>query len=285
MTQLGNSPLQPTMLRLQARKSFALGLWIQDKNENPLSIEGTTISIVMRKKVSNGVSDDSGNLITNSIANLTSPTLGYAVFNLQASDLDHPVSTYIYSITLLDEGYSSTIVWGEIELEQNPEFGSVDDVYTPGGTATALRVILRENTAIRVLTGPTLAPNEATFTHDLEQKLLELYAGALAEGMVLTADWIPDGVAKVIMTVAERAKLLGLTNDWNDLINLPDFGDIITHDVSEFLLPLGVSGLDITTGEVNKAHLPKLSEHRGFAFGEAVPTLMEDGDMYFQYEA
>src|SRR5687768_14854378 len=98
VTYLGNGPEDKTVLRLMARKSFALGMWIQDQNGNPLDITGCTLRIVMRKRVASTVSDDSGNLIANDAAQILAPTLGWARFELQASDFDHAPGEYEYSI-------------------------------------------------------------------------------------------------------------------------------------------------------------------------------------------
>ena len=68
MAYTGNAPEEQTVLRLMARKSFSMGLWIQDQNGNPLDISGCVIRMVVRKSVRSTTVDDSDNLITSSLA-------------------------------------------------------------------------------------------------------------------------------------------------------------------------------------------------------------------------
>ena len=49
MAYIGNSPTSETVLRLEARKSFALGLYIQDANGRPLDITDASIRLVAKK--------------------------------------------------------------------------------------------------------------------------------------------------------------------------------------------------------------------------------------------
>lgn len=174
MVQISNSPVQTTILRLQARKSFALGLWIQDKNERPLDISDCQIRLVIRKTpIPDAVDDDSGNLITSSQAEIIAPGAGYARFNIQASELDEDPGTYYFSIVLSDSGYTSTIVGGECQIEQNMEFTSTTEAFDPEDmdVSSALRVVLRGQNAIKVTTGATLAPGTRPFTQADRDKL------------------------------------------------------------------------------------------------------------------
>lgn len=285
MSYVTNSPADQVVLRLQARKSFALGLWIQDQNGNPLNISGTTIRLVIRKNVPAGTTNDSGNLIQSSLATLVDAPAGYAKFNLQAAELDEVPGEYLFSIVLSFEGYSSVIVGGLVEIEQNTEFTSITESYSPGAEmATALAVLLRGNTAITVRTGPSLAPGAVTFTYDDEKKLDELYAGAVAEGEVLNADMIPDGLVKVIMTTAERDKLANLEMNWSDIQGKPDFGDIITYDAAQFILKGAVNATtDITAGTIDKARVPFVTALRGIVITTSAPPGGNPGVMYLKY--
>src|SRR5690606_15684664 len=120
---------------------------------------------VRKAFIPSDVVDDSGNLITSSTATLISPEIGLARFELQASELDHDPGEYAFTIVLSEGGYSSVIVQGVIQLEQNTEFTSINETFSPGTVAsTALQVVLRERTAITVRTGPTLPPGAVTFT-------------------------------------------------------------------------------------------------------------------------
>jgi hypothetical protein len=286
MTYLGNSPEEQTILRLQARKSFQLALWMEDKNGNPLDIASSTLRMVVRKKnFPSSTSSDADNLIVNSTAEIVTPALGYARFNLQASELDEAPGEYAYSIVLSEGGYTSTIVQGVLEIIQNTEFTSTTESYMPGDQiSTSLRVAMREQGVLYVKTGPILAPGQATFTHMMEDMLNQIFAGAVAAGQTLTADQIADGINKVIMTIAERAKLASLTKDYTQLDNLPTFGDIVTHNASDFLTPTHVNAAtDVTSGVLNNARVPTVINLRGISRGTAAPSGGSDGDLYIKY--
>ncbi|QYC53803.1 minor tail protein [Microbacterium phage EugeneKrabs] len=283
MAYTGNSPVDEVVLRLQARKSFSLGVWIADQNDNPLDITGCTLRFVARKSVPSTVIDDGDNLVTNSVAVVNAPTLGYAIFSFQASELDWTPGEYLFAIVLSDEGYSATIVQGHIELEQNTEFTSITETYSPAAPPTHLRALLRDGVALKVRTGPMLKPGEATFTNEDEKKLDELYAGAVAEGQILNADLIPDGLTKVMMTTAERFKLANLTLEWADINGKPDFGDIITHDVSEFVRKTQGDAGDIVTGVFNNNRIPTVMGLRGISHGTGAPPSGQPNTIYLKH--
>src|SRR6478735_7703656 len=103
---MANTPAEETILRLEARKSFALAVWIQDVTGRALDITGSTLRIVAKKEPLPATgSDDPTNLFTNSFATLVDPAIGYSVFYLQASDLNHDDGEYPLSIVMTSEGY------------------------------------------------------------------------------------------------------------------------------------------------------------------------------------
>jgi len=187
MAQLTNSPEEVTILRLKARKSFALGIFIADSNGLPLDITGAVLRFVMRKpQIPSSVTDDSGNLIITSLATIDDPLAGYGVFRLQAAELEDPPGEYAFSITLIHQGYSSVIVEGPLELEQNTEFGSIEESYTAVGPPQALKVLMREQKAIRVYAGYVLPPGTQHFTDADRIKLEGIEDGAEVN---VNADW------------------------------------------------------------------------------------------------
>jgi len=187
MAQLTNSPEEVTILRLKARKSFALGIFIADDNDHALDITGATLRLVVRKpQIPYTVVDDSANLIVSAVATLTDPLAGYATFNLQAAELEDPPGEYAFSITLVHEGYSSVIVEGPLELEQNTEFTSMAETYTTVGPPQAIRVLMREQKAIKVRVGYALPPGTYHFTAAEREKLQGIEHGAEVN---VNADW------------------------------------------------------------------------------------------------
>jgi hypothetical protein len=276
---IGNGPRQQTVLRLQARKSFAVGLWVTDRTGKPLDISQTEIRFVMSRNEDIG----SGTPLVSKDARLMASGLGFARIELQASDLNFRPGEYYYSIVMSDEGFSTTIVQGVVALEANSDNSALEDVFNPlTAISTALSIALSEGNTITVQTGPTLAPGEALFTHELEMKLLQIFAGQASVGG-LTADGIPDGTSKVIMTVAERNKLANLQLQWSAILGKPDFGDAALLNLNEILQPGGVAGADITSGQISSARLPMVSGHQGFSHGTGVPTGGPVGGIYFRY--
>jgi hypothetical protein len=283
---LGNATEDPVVVRAMARKSFALGLYIQDYNGRPLDINGCVIRIVMRKNVPSSTVDDSANLITNSTAANLAPLVGFARFEFQATDLDHKPGEYMYTVVMIDDtGFSTVLLHGPFELIQNTEFSSLSDTYTTADAfSQAIAIQLREQSIVQVRTGPTLAPGETTFTFADEQKLDQLYAGALADGQVLNADDIADGLSKVMMTTAERALLAGgLDVAWDDITGKPDFGTAATSNTEDFLAPGGVAGEDVTSGMVGKDYLPAVVDLNGIVVTTSAPSGGNPGRITLKY--
>lgn len=179
MVALDNSPASETYLRLQARKSFALGLYVTDHHGRPLDLAGTSIRMVVRKtNFSASVEDDSANLIVNSEAELVAAGAGFARFHLQAADLDQKPGEYEYSVTLLDNGYSSVLLKGILDLVQNTEYNSTEAVYAENQVDSALQILLKGQHVVKVRTGPTLAPGTTSFTDSDKAKLDGIAANA-----------------------------------------------------------------------------------------------------------
>jgi hypothetical protein len=281
---LGNSPKDVTVLMLQARKSYALSLFIVDTNRSPLDISGCSFRLVVRKNVPAGTVDDTANLVTNSTATLVQPILGWARFELQASDLDFLAGDYGYSIVMSYQGYTTTIVKGDLQLQQNEEFTSVNETYSiDQALSSSLSVVLWEDQAIEVMTGPTLAPGQAVFTVADRTKLDELYGGAVAAGQTLTADDITDGVTKVMMTLAEREAIANFSTDWADITNKPAFGTASLEDSTAFLPAAGIGADKVISGVLNNNRVPKVVELRGITAGTAAPASGNPYTLYLKH--
>src|SRR6478736_417872 len=190
MGYVGNVPQSDTVLRLEQRKSFALGLWIRDASGRLLDITGSEFRIVMRKKIPNADPGDGTNLIVNYFATMVDPTGGYCSFYLQAVDLDHPAGEYLYAIVMINEGYSSVVVTGVIDLQPNTEFSSVNETYIGNNVPMSLTIDMQGPNVLNVFTGPTLAPGTTSFTNEDKAKLDGIDAGAQVN---VHADWAaPD---------------------------------------------------------------------------------------------
>jgi hypothetical protein len=175
---IGNSPQATTVLRLEARKSFALSVWVRDTNGRPLDISNTELRLVMKKLPLGSDPSDTANLIGNSIAEFVDTAEGLARFNLQASDLNHAPGEYPFALVLDTNGYSTVAVKGIVDLQQNTEFVSVNSTYLPANAPSAITLSIGEGSRITLQTGPTLAPGTTSFTNGDKNKLDGIETGA-----------------------------------------------------------------------------------------------------------
>lgn len=175
MAYLGNTPPETTILRVEARKSFTLRLNLKDRLGWPLPLSESSIHFVAKAlPLDTDDSTDATNLITNSLAVVTDPDTGSCTFNFQASDLDHKPGEYPYSIVLIKDGYSSVLVKGILDIQQNTEFLSVGETYSSATAPESLDVILRANMIV-VKAGPVLPPGAISFTQADWEKLNTLW--------------------------------------------------------------------------------------------------------------
>lgn len=185
MTYLGNTPVPAnTVIQLEARKSFSFALRFVDANDRQLDITGCTLTLVVKSQPQDAADvDDSDNLISNATAELVLPVRGFAMFNLQASDLHHPVGEYPYAIVLRSPaGYSTVVVKGVLEIVANTEFASVLADYDGANTPVSLEVTMRGEHAVDVRIGSILPPGMNYLT-DAERVLIEI-ATAPAGGTI-----------------------------------------------------------------------------------------------------
>lgn len=175
MASLSNSPNSLTSLRLEARKTFALGIWIKDHSGKPLDIAGSLLNLTVRKPwFKNDPADPI--LLTSAVL---SPGIGFARFIVQATMLDFDPGEYEYSISLISqEKYSSVLVKGTLELIQNTDFQAISHVYNTGVVNQAFEVTISNNHVIEVTTGPTLAPGTTSFSNIDKSKLDGIEPGA-----------------------------------------------------------------------------------------------------------
>lgn len=182
MAYLGNSPAREIVLRLEARKSFALAIFIKDRLGNALDITGVTLRLVVKPSLDGLLNHaDTDNLIGNSTAEIVAAEAGYARLNLQGSDLAWEPGEYPFSLVMVETGYSQVIVRGVIDLVQNTEFASVAQSYYGIAPDNALEVLLRGRNVLEVSVGPNLAPGSRIFTDSDKTKLDELVSPSSAE--------------------------------------------------------------------------------------------------------
>jgi hypothetical protein len=217
---IGNSPASTTVLRLEARKSFALSVWIRDSNSQPLNITDVELRLVMKKLPLTEDPGDAANLIINDVAEIVDVAGGLARFNLQATDLDHTPGEYPFALVFTVDGYSTVVAKGIIDLQQNTEFTSLNSSYLPANAPTAVALTLGGRSNITLLTGPTLAPGTFSFTDRDKAKLDGIEEGAQVN---IEANWISEeGQPGYI----RNRPLFGSAayRDYEDLLGVPPGG-------------------------------------------------------------
>ena len=219
MAYIGNTPNKETVLRLEARKSFALSVWIRDHHGRPLSVADAALRFVMKANLRQpAVPDDSDNLVINQLAEVVDEEQGLLRFNLQATDLNHTSGEYPFAIVLTINGYSVVAAKGVVDIQPNTEYLSINSTYLPSNAPSALTVRLLDRAVLDVRTGPTLAPGTTSFTDEDKRKLDTIEEGAQVN---VTADWAADAEAPGF------------------ILNKPKLGSAAYRDLEDLGMPRG----------------------------------------------
>lgn len=173
MAQISNLPTQPVVLRVAARKSFSFAVHVVTTKFAPVTLDGSTVTIVMKSpRAGTDTVDDAENLITNSTGTITNPTQGYARFDLQATDLDVPDGEYPFIIVLTTpSGYSIPAVQGVFDITYNPEYASLGSTYDGDSSVATIDVILKDQHVIKVSVGSPVPPGY-DYLSDAEREML-----------------------------------------------------------------------------------------------------------------
>lgn len=209
MAYLGNTPGKATILRVEARKSFSLGLWVKDSLGRAADLTGCSLTIVAKPSPLDTTSDVTNFLGPNATAVLAVPSRGYARFDIQASTLDQEPGEYEYAIVLITAaGYSGVIVKGILQIEQNTEYASVGSSYSTSNPPQSLTVLLQGTNSINVFVGGQLPPGMNYVRDDVMNAIENFDPDAIAmvptggtPGYVLTKNgtgdysmaWLPVG--------------------------------------------------------------------------------------------
>lgn len=220
MAYIGNSPQATTVLRLEARKSFALSLLVRDSSGRPLDLSTTAFRLVMKKPPLLADPGDTANLLVNSTAEIVDAAAGLARFNLQATDLNQTPGEYPFALVMDTNGYSTVAVKGIVDLQQNTEFTSINSTYLPANAPSALTLLLGERPQIILETGPTLAPGATSFLDSDKEKLDGIEPGAQAN---VEADWAAEEGMPGYVRHRPRFGSAAY-RDFEDLLGLPKGG-------------------------------------------------------------
>jgi hypothetical protein len=183
---IGNTPTATTVIQVEARKSLSLSLWFMDTNRRPADLTGSIVRLVA-KAAPYAADDttDAENVIEHDVAEFPAPELGYARFELQASELDLAATEYPFVIVIVSPGgYSTVAVKGVLDVQPNPEFSSMASEYDDGASPASLEVRLRNQASIDVLCGPLIPPG-FTWMSDADKEKID--------GLSLAGNLLPAG--------------------------------------------------------------------------------------------
>ena len=323
MAYIGNTPGKTTVIQLEARKSFSLGLWFMDQGGRPADLTGSSVRLVAKASpIDVTDTDDSDNLIVNSTATIVDATYGYCTFDLQASELDLEPTEYPFVIVLTTPtGYTSTVLKGVIDIQQNPDFTAMTSSYLPPEElpSQTLEVVLRGISLVDVRLGHVPPPGFHWLSAADQEKIDQIAMAATVMpvggipgqviGKISETDydyrWVTlqayDGTLDATGIPAGRAPVSDGADSWNwgevsptvdwslpegapgSVLNKPTLGTASTRDDAYFSQPGHQHATtDVSSGVFANTFLPKLSELRGVRWGSPVPTGGEDGDIYFQ---
>ena len=147
MVQLRTSPSTHSVLTLEARKSCSFGLNVVSESGIGRDLtDATSLSLTVAPRVR---AVGSAPILNIAATGLTAD--GWASFALQASQLNFPVGSYDFTITMISHGYSMVLLKGTLELVENTEHASTSSIYTMPTSTTALKAVLRGATVVKVV--------------------------------------------------------------------------------------------------------------------------------------
>lgn len=153
MGTLSNTPQQPVMMTLAARKSFSFTVQFLDTNGLPLDLTDATASFTI------GEQQYSTTPILTQQATDALDSTGIALFDLQASQLDLTPGIYPFEVVTVAAGYSAIAINGELEIAESYEMGSLSQSYVESPSSYGLVARLKNNRLVvtsnsLVLQGP-----------------------------------------------------------------------------------------------------------------------------------
>ena len=141
MAKLSNSPVEATVLEVEARKSFAFTVTIAAPNGAPADLTGAAVRFVV------GLPEGATLEVP---AVIDMPLAGTAVVPVQADDLALDAGAYPFVVVLVTGGYSLVLVKGDLKVRANPEQASASQEYGGASPATGLSVVLAGLQVVRV---------------------------------------------------------------------------------------------------------------------------------------
>ncbi|QIN93916.1 tail protein [Microbacterium phage Arete] len=153
--EIFNSPQDSSVIEVEARKSFAFGLWFVDSRGEAVDLTGASLTLTVTKfdRYHQHV------VLFSVAAHLADAAVGYATINVQAAQLDVKPATYQFALTLRVNGYSVVVMKGDFTVRQNAEFSSVSEGFIVANPSQNLEVQLRNQTNVHLELSTVLPPN------------------------------------------------------------------------------------------------------------------------------
>ena len=152
MATIGNSPQEKTVIRMEARKSFSLGLLLRTEVNAAIDVTGAGITLVISKRNP----DNSVVPVINMTAEHVAPRAGHVRFEIQASDTDLEIREYYMTITMRKDGYSSVLAKGVAEILPNTETAATAHEYDGVPDTSTLAVWLKRRNVIKIHAVPVV---------------------------------------------------------------------------------------------------------------------------------
>lgn len=244
---LTNTPSRHTLLRVEARKSFAFGVYVRDTENNPIDLTGC--SLTLARTVAPGPLPASLTAagIVSKAASLPAATEGNARFDFQATDLDLAEGEYPFTITLRTaEGYSVVVVQGDLVIVPNTEFASLTASYDTAQPPQNLTALLDGLNVLSVHVGPIIPPGMHWMTEEQRVQLTWLWdnRGSLGGGGGsgdVTSEQLDAALAAVATARAQGdADTLASAKAYTDsLVTLPLRSLLLDVDGTPFITTPG----------------------------------------------
>lgn len=146
MAAVSNTPQERLILRMAARKSWALGLYLHTETGAPIDVTDAVITLVTATVSPGGTITP----VLTSTAEPVAPMSGHVRFSIQAEDTDLAEGEYRSTITMRVGGYSVVLADGDTEILPNTEVDSVGYDYDEAEDAGKLEVWLKRRNVIKI---------------------------------------------------------------------------------------------------------------------------------------
>jgi len=159
MAKISNSPMEATVLELEARKSFALSVAFTRPGGRPMPLDACVVTFTLAS-----FEDPTAppTVLVERTLVVDDPSTGVAALALQAADLDLDAGAYPFAIVLRQNGYSLVAVKGEVQVAENVEAAATGHTYSSVAAAGLVAVLAGQRVLYVSTTAAVLPPSAGT---------------------------------------------------------------------------------------------------------------------------